>query len=92
MKSVKNVLRKTLPRYNLRSNRVYHSSTPKVKVNSSVQVDLSQEEISYLFAELPFHTSPSDDELPEDSACPSVFNYRNVPHPRSSTAFSTLGQ
>ena len=92
MKSVKKVLRKTLPRYNLRSNPVYHSSSPKVKVNSSIQVDLSQEEISALFEELPFQVSPSDDELPEDSACPSILNYRTVPPPRSSTAFSTLGQ
>ena len=92
MKSVKKVLRKTLPRYNLRSNPVYHSSTPEVKVNSYVQVDLSQEEISALFEELPFQVSPSDDELPKDSACPSILNYRTVPHPRSATAFSTLGQ
>ena len=92
MKSVKKVIRKTLPRYNLRSNPVYHSSTPKVKVNSYVQVDLSQEEISALFEELPFQVSPSDDELPEDSACPSLLNYSTVPPPRSSTAFSTLGQ
>ena len=92
MKSVRKVIRKTLPRYNLRSNPVYHSSTPKIKVNSYVQVDLSQEEISALFEELPFQVSPSDDELPEDSACPSILNYRTVPHPRSSTAFSTLGQ
>ena len=92
MKSVKKVLRKTLPRYNLRSNPVYHSSSPKVKVNSSVQVDLSQEEISALFEELPFQVSPSDDELPEDSACPSILNYSTVPPPRSSTAFSTLDQ
>ena len=92
MKSVKKVIRKTLPRYNLRSNPVYHSCTPKVKVNSYVQVDLSQEEISALFEELPFQVSPSDNELPEDSVCPSLLNYRTVPHPRSSTAFSTLGQ
>ena len=88
MKSVKKVIRKTLPRYNLRSNPVYHSSTPKIKVNSYVQVDLSQEEISALFEELPFQVSPSDDELPDDSACPGILNYRTVPHPRS----STLGQ
>ena len=83
MKSVKKVIRKTLPRYNLRSNPVYHSSTPKVKVNSYVQVDLSQEEISALFEELPFQVSPSDNELPEDSVCPSLWNYRTVPHPRA---------
>ena len=61
-------------------------------MNSYVQVDLSQEEISALFEELPFQVSPSDDELPEDSACPSLLNYSTVPPPRSSTAFSTLGQ
>ena len=53
---------------------------------------LSQEEISALFEELPFQVSPSDNELPEDSVCPSLLNYRTVPHPRSSTAFSTLRQ
>ena len=43
-----------------------------------------------MFAKLPFRTAPSDEELPEDSACPSVLNCRHVPQPRSSTAFSLL--
>ena len=95
MKSVKKVIRKTLPRYNLRSNPVYHTSTPKVKVNNSVQVNLSEEEeedncTHSLFTDLPRRTFPSAEAAPGSGTFPSELNSQNRSKPRSSTAFSTL--
>ena len=72
MKLVWKVLGKTLDRFNLRSNPIANfcatTSMPKVQVNSSIQVNLAQEEdnCKLIVAELPFCTSPRDD-VPQDN-------------------------
>ena len=95
MKSFRKVLTRT--RYDLRSNTKANTSTrtstPRVKVNNSVQVNLSEEEDNCthsLFTELPRRTSPSADAAPGSGTFPSELNSQNRSKPRSSTAFSTL--
>ena len=88
MHSVKKVLTRRLPRYNLRSRKSLvspnKSSTPKV--NQDIQVDLSEEEREAYFTELPFH-------LHEDQESDVEFQENSNPSPsevraQRSTAFS----
>ena len=88
MNSVKKVLTKRLPRYNLRSRKINvsidKSSTPKV--DREIQVDLSDEEREALFAELPYCFQISQDTDIEIQARSNP-SPREIP-PRSSTALT----
>ena len=91
MKSVKKVLTKKLPRYNLRKrkpNQVVKTSTPKV--NRTVQAALSEEENCTLLHELPFcpNTAQASSHANEENSHPDPVQSKDQ-SPRISTAYST---
>ncbi|KAJ7376305.1 hypothetical protein OS493_035445 [Desmophyllum pertusum] len=95
MNSVRNVIKKTLPRYNLRSRKLdipeVRSSTPKV--NRATQADLSDEEHCTLFLELPFCTSTIEVSPPPAIGASSSEQVQpENPQPQLSTAYSNTDQ
>ena len=91
MKSVKKVLTKKLPRYNLKKrkpNQVVKTSTPKV--NRTVQAALSEEENCTLLHELPFCSNTAQTSLHaiEENSHPDPVQSKDQ-SPRISTAYST---
>ena len=92
MKSVRKVLKKKIPRYNLRSKRSYLQTRPIVSlVDTTVQCDLSEEDNFDRFKELPFSTLSYSDFFR-----PTSESYYSTSPPASSshrsTAFSTPGR
>ena len=92
MKSVRKVLKKKIPRYNLRSKRSYLQTRPIVsKVDTTVQCDLSEQDNFDRLKELPFSTLSYSDFFR-----PTSESYYNTSPPASSshrpTAFSTPGR
>ena len=92
MKSVRKVLKKKIPRYNLRSKRSYLQTRPIVsKVDTTVQCDLSEEDNFDRLKELPFSTlSYSDFFRPTSESYYSTSPLASSSH--RSTAFSTPGR
>ena len=90
MKSVMRVIKKRLPRYNLRSRKsavpVARNSTPKV--NREVQASLSEEENCTLSFELPFHPSSLPPTARVTSSSEEIEPIQSSGLPRFSTAFS----
>ena len=88
-------MKKTLPRYNLRSRKLdipeVRSSTPNV--NRATQADLSDKENCTLFHEFPFCTSSFDISLPHavNTSFSDLFQPENQP-PGFSTAYSSTDQ
>ncbi|KAL9960522.1 hypothetical protein ACROYT_G033994 [Oculina patagonica] len=98
MKSVRRVFKKKLTPYNLRSRgpapHVIRSSTPKV--NSEVQVSLSDEENCTLLCELPYYNSSLSQASthttnPSESSKP-VHRIQSGDQPRRSTAYFSPDQ
>ena len=84
------VIKKRLPRYNLRSRKsavpVARNSTPKV--NREVQASLSEEENCTLSFELPFHPSSLPPTARVTSSSEEIEPIQSSGLPRFSTAFS----